>query len=103
MKEKYKKIKFKNEEIKTEIYSQFFKQKLGNQNIFLSAFDYSTQKLIISVLQPTIPVPKTVADYKKVDMKVATDKIHELDQIEFHRQTSEMLYSIVTKKIYECS
>ena len=50
------------------------------------------------VLQPTVPVPKIVANYKKVDMEVATNKIHELDQIEFHRQTSEMLYSIVTTK-----
>ena len=43
-------------------------------------------------------MPNTVVDYKKVDMEVATDKIHELDQIEFHRQASEMLYSIVTTK-----
>ena len=59
IKEKYKKIKLKNEEIKTEIYSQFLKKKPGNQNRFLSTLDYSTQKLIMSVLQPTVPVPKT--------------------------------------------
>ena len=50
----------------------------------------------MSVLQPTVSVPKTVSDYNKVDMELATEKIHELDQIEFHRQTSEMLYSTVT-------
>lgn len=52
----------------------------------------------MSVLQPTVSVPKTVADYKKVDMEVATDKIHDIDQNEFHRQTSQMLYSMVTTK-----
>ena len=31
-------------------------------------------------------------------MEVAIEKIHELDQIEFHRQTSEILYSTVTTK-----
>ena len=75
------------------------KQKPGNQNIFLSAFDYSTKKLIMSVLQPTVSVPKTVADYKKVDMEVATKKIHELDQIESHTKTSEMLYSQSQQKL----
>ena len=35
IKEKYKQIKQRNEEIKTEIYSQFLKQKLGNQNRLL--------------------------------------------------------------------
>ena len=33
-----------------------------------------------------------------VDLEVQTDKIHALYQIEFHRQTSEMLYSTVTTK-----
>ena len=98
IKEKYKKIKLKNEEIKTKIYSQFLKQNPGNQNRFLSTFDYSTKKLIMSVLQPIVIVPKTVVDYKKIDMEVATYKIHELYQIEFHRKTSEMLYSTVTTK-----
>ena len=44
IKEKYKKIKHKNEEIKTKIYSQFLKQKPGNQNRLLSTFDYSKNK-----------------------------------------------------------
>ena len=41
---------------------------------------------------------KIVADYKKVDIEVQTKKIHALDQIEFHRQSSEMLYSTITSK-----
>ena len=31
-------------------------------------------------------------------MEVQTEKIHALNQIEFHRQTSEILYSTVTTK-----
>ena len=53
IKEKYKQIKQKNEEIKSEIYSQFPKQNLGNQNRLLTTFDYSTNKMINSYLQPT--------------------------------------------------
>lgn len=98
IKERYKQIKQKNEEIKTEIYSQFLKQKPGNQNRLLSAFDYSNNKMMMSFLQPTTSAPKTVSDYKKVDLEVDTDNIHELDQIEFQRHTSEMLYSVVATK-----
>ena len=85
IKEKYKQIKLKNEEIKYNIYSQYLKQTPSVQKRLLSAFGYSNQKLIMSVLQPTFKSPKTMADYKKVDLEVHTDKIHALDQIEFHR------------------
>ena len=47
IKEKYKQINLNNEEIKTKIYSQFLKQKPGNQNIFLSEFYYSSKKCIM--------------------------------------------------------
>ena len=98
IKERYKQIKQKNEEIKSEIYSQFIKQKPGNQNRLLTTFDYSTNKMIMSYLQPTTSTPKTVADNKKVDFEVDTKNVHELDQIEFHRHSSEMLYSTVVTK-----
>ena len=54
--------------------------------------------MIVSFLQPTTSAPKTVADYKKVDFEVDIENIHELDQIEFHRHNSEMLYSTVVTK-----
>ena len=41
IREKYKQIKTKNEEIKNEIYSQYLKQTPNIQKILLSAFDYS--------------------------------------------------------------
>ena len=54
----------------------------------------------MSFLQPTTSTPKTVADYKKVEFEVDTENVHELDQIDFHRHSSEMLYStMVTKEM----
>ena len=72
IREKYKQIKTKNEEIKNEIYSQYLKQTPDVQNKLLSAFNYSNKNLIMSVLQPIVKTPKTVADYKKVDLEVPT-------------------------------
>ena len=57
----------------------------------------------MSVLQPTVKTPKTVVDYKKVDLEVPTESIHALDQIEFHRKTSEILYYTVTTKAMSVS
>ena len=70
IKEKYKHINLNNEEIKNDIYSQYLKQTPSVQNRLLSAFDYSNKNLIMSVLQPTLKIPKTVADYKKIDFEV---------------------------------
>ena len=72
IREKYKQIDTKNEEIKNEIYSQYLKQTPGIQNILLSSFDYSNKNFIISLLQPIVKTPKTVEDYKKFDLEVPT-------------------------------
>ena len=45
-----------------------------------------------------MPKPTTIADYKKFDFEVPVESIHPLDQIEFHKQSSEMLYSTMTTK-----
>ena len=87
IKERYKQIKEKNEEIKREIYSQFLKEKPGNKDRLLTAFDYSTNKMIMSFLQPKVPDPKTISDYRKTEFEFDSESIHELDQIEFHRHT----------------
>ena len=98
IKEKYKEIKAKNEELKNEIYSQYLKQTLGNQKRLLSSFHYANKKLLMTMLQPTIPKPTIAVDYKKVNFEVPVERIHPLDQIEFHKQSSEMLYSTMTIK-----
>lgn len=52
----------------------------------------------MTILQPTIKTPKTTTNYKKVDFEVPVESIHPLDQIEFHKQSLEMLYSTMTTK-----
>ena len=52
----------------------------------------------MSFLKPIVADPKTVADYSKTYLEVDADAIHELDQIYFHRSTTEMLYSKVVNK-----
>ena len=74
------------------------KQTPGIQNRLLSAFYYSNKKFIFSVLQPIAKTRRTVAYYKKVDLEVPTESIHALDQIEFHKKSSKMLYSTITTK-----
>ena len=46
IKERYKEIKDRNEEIEIEIYSQYLKQTLGIQNRLLLAFDYKNKRCI---------------------------------------------------------
>ena len=50
IKERYKEIKAKNEEIKNEIYSQYLKQTLSIQNRLLFSFDYKNKKMLMTVL-----------------------------------------------------
>ena len=45
------------------------------------ALDYKNKKLLMTVLQHTMPTPKIAADYKKVDVEVPVQDIHPLDQI----------------------
>lgn len=52
----------------------------------------------MSFLKRTMAEPKLVADYSKTDFEVDADAIHELDQIEFHRSNTEMLYSKIVSK-----
>jgi len=49
-------------------------------------------------LQPTIHQPKTLADYKKTNFEVLARDVHPIDQIEFHKQVGEMIYSTLTRK-----
>jgi hypothetical protein len=52
----------------------------------------------VSFLQPTVQQPKTSADYKKTDFEVLARDVHPIDQIEFHKQAGEMIYSTLTGK-----
>ena len=75
IKEKYKQIKERNEQIKREVYSQFLEEKPGNKDKILTDFDYSTNKMIMSFLQPKVTDPKSVVDYRKRGLEVDADTI----------------------------
>ena len=62
---RFKKIKEKNEEIKNEVYSKLLKEKPGDKDRLVTAFDYSTNKMIMSFLQPVVTNPKSAIEYRK--------------------------------------
>ena len=95
---KFKQIREKNEEIKNEVYSKLLKEKPRDKDKLVTAFDYSTIKMIMSFLQPMVTDPRSATDYRKTEFEVNADAIHELDQIEFRRSASKMLYSKVVSK-----
>jgi len=61
------------------------------------AFDIKESKMQVSFLQPTIKQPKTLADYKKRNFEVLSKDVHPIDQIEFHKQVGEIIYSTLTE------
>ena len=52
----------------------------------------------MSFLKPTIQQPKSMEDYIKIDFAVLAKDIHPINQIEFNKKTSEMVYSTLTSK-----
>ena len=52
----------------------------------------------ITFLQPTIQAPKSSSNYKKIAFEVMAKDVHPLDQIEFHKQAGEMIYSTMSSK-----
>jgi len=42
--------------------------------------------------------PRTLVDFKKIYFEVLARDIHLIDQIEFHKQAGEMIYSTLTGK-----
>lgn len=52
----------------------------------------------MSFLQPTVQQRKTPTDYKKTNFEVLARDVHPIDQIEFHKQAREMIYSTLTGK-----
>lgn len=49
-------------------------------------------------MQPTVKQPKTLTDYKKTDFEVLAKDVHPIDQIQFHKQAGEMIYSTLIGK-----
>jgi len=98
IKEKYKEIKLRNEELEAETYAKYFKQTPSNQKRLMLAFDIKIGKMKMTFLLPTIQQPKTSADYRKIEFEVFSRDVHPIDQIEFHKQVDVMIYSTMTNK-----
>jgi len=64
----------------------------------MSAFDIKEGKMQMSFMKPIVQQPRTSADFKKIDFEVLARDIHPVDQIEFHKQAREMIYSTLREK-----
>ena len=52
----------------------------------------------MTFLQPTMQAPKSSEDYKKTNFEVLAKDVHPIEQIQFHKQAGEMIYSTMTHK-----
>lgn len=50
----------------------------------------------MSFLLAQVPHPKAASDYKKTTFEFDVKYIHPIDQMEMHKQTREMVFSIIT-------
>lgn len=93
---KYKDIKQRNEIIKASTHTQFWKQTVVSQDILLSAFDSEKAKMQIEFLEVKVAAPRSPGDYKESVFTFGAQHFHPIDQMELHRQTSEIMYSTLT-------
>lgn len=84
----------KNEKLK----AQYLKLTPTNQTRLMSAFVIKEGKMQMSFIKPIVQPPRTSTDYKKIDFEVLARDIHPTDQIEFHKQAREIIYSTLTGK-----
>ena len=54
--------------------------------------------MIMSHFAPAIAQPQLAADYLRTNLEVLAKEIHPMDQIEFHKQTGEMVYASLADK-----
>lgn len=64
----------------------------------MGAYDFKEEKMILSHFKPKIPQPQTTVEYIKTSLEVLSKDIHPMDQIELHKQTSEMVYATIADK-----
>ena len=74
-------------------YAQFWKQTSTTQNRLLFAFDTEKGRMHMAFLQAQVPQPKEIYDYKRSTSKFDVAKVHPADQMDFHKQTEEMIFS----------
>ena len=74
-------------------YAQFWKQSSTAQNILFSTFDTEKGRMHLEFLQARVSQPKEITNYKRSTIVFDTKKVHPADQMDFNRQTGEMVFS----------
>jgi len=64
----------------------------------MSTYEIKEGKMIMSYFKPKVQQPWSTADYIRTNLEVLAMDIHPLDQIELHKQTGEMVYSLLADK-----
>ena len=64
----------------------------------MSVYDIKEEKIILSHFKPTIPQPKSAADFENTRVEVMAKDIHPMDQIELHKKTGEMVYATLVDR-----
>jgi len=78
----FSEIKRKNESLKLNISTQFWKHSSSSQARPLSIFDSEKGKMQINFLQAQVPQPKTVTQYEKqYSFEFNVKDVHPIDQI----------------------
>jgi hypothetical protein len=76
-------------------YAQFWKQTSTSQHRFISSFDSEKGRIHMVFLQAQVPHPKEITDYKRSTLEFDAKHVHLADQIDLHRKTIEMVFSIL--------
>jgi hypothetical protein len=93
--EKYDLIKKKNQTLTNNTYAQFWKQTSTSQHRLLLSFDMEKGRMHMAFLQSQVPDPKVITDYKRATFEFQTKDMHPTDQMDLHRQTREMVFSLL--------
>ena len=94
----FKQIKAQNDLLRAEVYKQFIDATPTQQERLMSVYDIKEEKIILSHFKPTIPQPKSAADFVKTRVEVMAKDIHPMDQIELHKQAGEMVYATLVER-----
>lgn len=98
MKKAFTDIKARNEPVRFQIYNQLLRMAPTNQQRLMAAYDIQEGKMTASHFRPTTQQPQSVVDYIRTNLEVLAKDIRPMDQIEFHKETREMVYSTLAEK-----
>lgn len=86
----------KNEALKVSTYSEFQKQTTKTQHRLLYVFDAEKGQFQMAFMEPLVLTPRSAGDYKASIFSIYTNKIHEIVQINLHKQTRELIILSLT-------